>query len=198
LLREAEALLSHQVDTGDIAGVIHTALDLLVVTLRRRKFAATTRPHRVRCKPGSPRHIPASVKRAVWERDGGQCTFVSTAGKRCDSRARLEFDHAQEVARGGQATAANIRLRCRAHNQYAAECTFGTEFMRQKRAAAQRAAAATRQRASEVIPWLRQLGFRETEARRAAAHCESIPDAPLEKRVHTALRFLAPGGVRHG
>jgi len=98
------------------------------------------RPH----APGNARHIPAHVKRAVWERDGGQCTFVGDTGRRCGSRKHLEFDHIEEVARGGVASVAGIRLRCRAHNQYGAECTFGAEFMRNKREQAQRKAAKVR------------------------------------------------------
>ena len=50
------------------------------------------------------RTIPAHVKRAVWERDRGQCTFVGEAGHRCHARKFLEFDHVDPVARGGQAT----------------------------------------------------------------------------------------------
>jgi hypothetical protein len=42
-----------------------------------------------------------------------------------------------------------------------------------------------------VIPWLRRLGFRADEARRAAALCEAIPDAPLEERVRLALSCFA-------
>ena len=45
------------------------------------------------------------------------------------------------VARGGEATVEGIRLRCRAHNQYEAECTFGVGFMEAKREAARLAAA---------------------------------------------------------
>ncbi len=44
----------------------------------------------------------------------------------------------------------------------------------------------------DVIPWLRQLGFRADEARRAAAVCENIPEASLEERVRFALSLLAP------
>src|SRR6266581_5680576 len=44
----------------------------------------------------------------------------------------------------------------------------------------------------DVIPWLRQLGFRADKARRAAAVCESIPEASLEERVHLALSVLQP------
>jgi len=44
----------------------------------------------------------------------------------------------------------------------------------------------------DVTPWLRSLGFRADEARRAAAYCNSIPDASLEDRVRLALSCLAP------
>jgi len=96
---------------------------------------------------------------------------------------------------------------------------FGADFMDEKRQAAQRAAAdrraaalaeaeararaeaeakadataaeaAERAKANEVVPWLRGLGFRAEEARAAAALCESIPDAPLERRVRLALSYF--------
>jgi len=191
-LRYAQALLGHQLPSGDLAAVLDRALDALIVQLEQRKFSATSRPRsRQRRSSASPRHIPAEVKRTVWERDGGQCTFASEAGRRCPARTRLEFDHVDPVARGGRATAEGMRLRCRAHNQYAAECTFGVGFMSQKRATARDASAARARAAAEVIPWLRQLGFRADEARRAAARCETLPEAPLDQRVRVALSFFA-------
>src|SRR4030095_11526365 len=81
----------------------------------------------------NPRFAPAHVKRAVWRRDQGQCTYISETGRRCSARQTLELDHIQEVARGGASTISNLRLRCRAHNQYTAECTFGAQFMKAKR-----------------------------------------------------------------
>jgi 5-methylcytosine-specific restriction endonuclease McrA len=171
------------------------ALQTLVPQLRKQKFAATDRP-RVgqRRATAGKRHIPAHVRRAVWARDGGQCTFVSEAGHRCEARKGLEYDHIEPFARGGEATVAGVRLRCRAHNQYEAERVYGAGFMREKREAAQRAAAdrraAARAEANEVIPWLRGLGFRAEEARAAAALCEDIPDAPLEQRVRVALSYF--------
>jgi hypothetical protein len=223
-LRYAQALLSHQIPSGDVAQVLERALDALIEKLEQRKFAATTRPcSRQQHSNTGGRHIPAAVRRAVWERDGGRCTFVSETGHRCPARTFLEFDHVDEVARGGEATVDGIRLRCRAHNQYAAECTFGAEFMEYKRQAARQAAeerraaqraaaeararaeaeararaAAAEERAQEVVPWLRQLGFRADEARRAAALCESIPDAPLEERVRLALSYFHPRASSHG
>src|SRR6266571_8647509 len=145
-LRYAQQLLGHALPCGDLAEVLDRALDALIERLERRKFAATPRPRRSARPSPDPRHIPAHVKRAVWERDQGRCTFVSESGRRCPARTRLEFDHIEAVARGGRASVAGIRLRCRAHNQYAAECTFGTEFMRHQREAA-RAAAETRRQA---------------------------------------------------
>jgi hypothetical protein len=63
---------------------------------------------------------------------------VSARGKRCDETSRLEYDHEIPVALGGLTTFANLRLRCRAHNQYAAECVYGVGFMAGKRMPARR------------------------------------------------------------
>jgi len=78
--------------------------------------------------------------REVWKRDQGRCAYVSPAGRRCESRWMLEFDHVHEFARGGEATVDNVRLLCRAHNQYLAECTFGAGFMDEKRGSGRGAA----------------------------------------------------------
>jgi 5-methylcytosine-specific restriction endonuclease McrA len=123
--------------------VLKQALQALIPQLEKRRFSATPRP---RPRPGrwsaNPRNIPAHVQRAVWHRDQGQCTYVSEDGHRCEERKFVELDHVQEVARGGEATVENLRLRCRAHNQYEAEHTFGAEFMRHKRIAAAEGRAA--------------------------------------------------------
>ena len=129
---------------GSAVEVLRRGLEVLVSQLEKRKFAATDKPRPDRTRPSkNPRYIPPSVKRAVRKRDGGQCTYLSAKGHRCESR-RVEFDHIQEVARGGQSTVANIRLRCRAHNQYEAERTYGAEFMSAKREGVQRKAAKLR------------------------------------------------------
>ena len=150
LIQEAQDLMSHQVLAAEIATMIKCAFQLLVPYLKKQKFAATDRPGPARGAT-SARHIPATVKRAVWERDGGQCTFVSEAGHRCQARTLLEFDHIEPVARGGEATTENIRLQCRGHNQYAAECAFGAEFMEDKREAARRAPTKTKARERAVV-----------------------------------------------
>jgi hypothetical protein len=146
LLQYAQQLLSHQIAAGDVPAVFARALKALIVQLEKQKYAATEKPRAAKPRPSTnTRHVPAAAKRAVRKRDGGRCTFVSDTGHRCEARSRLEFDHIEPVARGGQATVGNLRLRCRAHNQYAAECAFGAEFMSQKRHEARCVAAARRE-----------------------------------------------------
>jgi 5-methylcytosine-specific restriction endonuclease McrA len=214
LLRYVQELLSHQIPSGNVGEVFVRALRAMVPQLEKAKFAATDRPRQPR-KPGNTnrRYIPAQVRRAVRERDCGRCTFVGDNGHRYEARKRLEFDHVREFARGGRATTDNVRLRCRAHNQYTAEQTYGAELMDAKRADARhaaeekraRAAAAAakeeaarehaKQRAEEVLPWLQALGIRADHARQAAQRCESMPNASLEERVKAALSYFAPRDV---
>lgn len=72
------------------------------------------------------RHIPNDVRREVADRDGERCAFVAPDGRRCESRARLEFDHHPvPFGRGGEHTPENLRLLCRAHNAWTAERDYG-------------------------------------------------------------------------
>ena len=205
-----QELLGHQVASGDVVQVVDRAFDALIERLEKRKFAATKAPRSGGRRPAAGRRtVPAHVRRAVWARDSGQCTFVSEACRRCAARKCLEFDHVDEVARGGEASVGGIRLRCRAHNQYQAECTFGAGFMEQKREESRRAAEARRQaadaeasrraaaaasaaaeQARDIMPWLKRLGFRDSEIRHAVALCSASPEATLEERVRLALSHL--------
>jgi hypothetical protein len=143
-LRYAQDLLGHRVAPDDLATVFEQALDALIPELEQRRFAATTKPRPGRPRSSeNPRNVPARVKRAVWKRDQGRCTFESDDGKRCEAREDLQFDHVREVGRGGELSD-GIRLRCPAHNQHTAELAFGAEFMRHKRIAAAEARAAKR------------------------------------------------------
>ena len=64
------------------------------------------------------------MKRAVWERDKGQCAFVGAVG-RCTERGFLEYHHRVPYADGGTTTPDSLELRCRAHNAYESERWFG-------------------------------------------------------------------------
>jgi 5-methylcytosine-specific restriction endonuclease McrA len=196
-LQYAQDLLSHRLPSGDLAQVFDLALDALLRQLEKRKFAATSRPQRrSRRSSSNPRHIPARVKRAVWERDRGRCTYVSAAGQRCPQRRFLQFDHIDPVARGGQATVAGVRLLCRAHNQYEAERTFGAGFMSEKREQAQRAAAEARTHAAaEARAQAREA---EAQARTRAAAAESGARAVAKEQARDVMACLRELGFRAG
>ena len=200
LFRYLQDLLGHQVPRGDIAKVYALAVRELVDRMERKRFGKCTDPRtgRRRSNPYA-RYIPNEVKRAVWQRDGGQCTYESESGRRCEARGDVEFDHVVECARGGQPTVENLRLRCRGHNQHTAEQTYGAGFMKQKReeaANARAAARAAKERAKaqkaaereasrlqphqlEVIPWLLQLGCRKDQCRIAVERCRDMAAAGI-------------------
>ena len=80
LLRYAQDLLSHQIPPGDIAKVLGHVLRAAIPELEKSKFAATEQPRPNHRHAGTDsRTIPANVRRAVWERDQGQCTFCEAA-----------------------------------------------------------------------------------------------------------------------
>jgi hypothetical protein len=202
-LRYAQELLSHQVPDGEIATVLDRALDLLIARLERTRFGITDRPGRCSATPApGSRYISPEVKRVVVQRDQCRCTYVSPSGRRCEARKRLEFDHKVPVARGGESTVENVRLRCRAHNQYEAERTYGAEFMRRKRDENAERRERTKARAAnakalssaaadleedDAYRCLRALDYNATEARWALARCGEMPGATDEERVKRAL-----------
>jgi 5-methylcytosine-specific restriction endonuclease McrA len=65
------------------------------------------------------RYIPASVRREVWMRDQGKCSYIHPrSGRKCVSPFALELDHLNPYAYGGAHTAENLRLLCRAHHGF--------------------------------------------------------------------------------
>jgi hypothetical protein len=84
-------MLSHAVPNGDDAAVLDRALTALLVELAKKKFA-DTRPRKSRgCADDSD--ISAAVKRVVWVRDRGRCTYVGSSGHRCEERRFVQFHH---------------------------------------------------------------------------------------------------------
>ena len=66
----------------------------------------------------SGRAIPAAVRRQVWQRVGGRCSYVDReTGRRCSSRQLIEIDHILPYAMGGGADLQNLRLLCGAHHR---------------------------------------------------------------------------------
>ena len=67
----------------------------------------------------SDRAISAGVRRQVWQRDGGRCSYADPqTGRRCNSTHLIEIDHIVPHALGGGADPGNLRLLCGAHHRH--------------------------------------------------------------------------------
>jgi 5-methylcytosine-specific restriction endonuclease McrA len=196
-------LLSHANPTRELGVVVERAVDVLLRELEKKRLGRSTRTQSRAPPRGLKRgRIATATRRQVFERDGLQCTYVSPEGRRCDARAFLELDHEMPRACGGADEPTNVRILCRAHNQFAAEQVFGREhvercrhFVRQKCPPAP-TATNTMQR---VHLALRTMGFRDSDARMAVARIESqhedVEGLPVEQALREALlaataRFL--------
>ena len=158
-LERLRALMAAKVPDGDLAAVIEQAVTEKLERLEARRFARTRAPRQVSSHPPGhrgavetdeaetrpsqfSRHIPAAVRRAVWERDGGRCRYVDEHSRRCKERDELEFHHRHPFGLGGEHSVSNIRLMCCAHNAYLAECDYGKEAMAHHRRPRTRASPA--------------------------------------------------------
>ena len=95
-LERLQALMRTTHPDGDLGALIDAAVTEKLERLEAKRLGKTKRPRKGLAETDtSPtsRHIPAAVRRAVWERDGGQCTFRDAEGRRCPARDRLEFHH---------------------------------------------------------------------------------------------------------
>ena len=208
-LERACDLMRHRNPNGELAVVIDAAIDLLVAKLEKERLGKVKAPRKSASASASatkrPRAIPAAVRRAVFERDGEQCTFTDEAGERCPQRGHLELDHVHARALGGTNAASNLRVRCRAHNRLAAEEIFGKAHV------AERIDLRRRKSPSVVVPsrlptepassppptqvtelalrGLRNLGFCATDARRAVDHV-------AQRRVANGDALDLPGVIR--
>ena len=135
--------MRHRVGDGDLVAIFEEALDLLIDKVKKERFGVGRTPRKTPAaarpkqssEPAVPatRHIPDAIKRAVHERDGGRCTYVSPDGRRCTATGCLEFDHLDGFAITGVHSVDRITLRCRAHNQFTAEKMYGRAKMKMAR-----------------------------------------------------------------
>lgn len=95
---------------------------------RREKRARAAEHGNANTASVYPRHIPASVRDRVFQRDGGCCAFVGRDGRRCASTHMLQVDHVIPVARGGPGTPDNLRLLCAYHNRFEAARMLGNAW----------------------------------------------------------------------
>jgi hypothetical protein len=148
LVEEAKALLAHASLRVGLDEIHLRALRVLVAELKKQKYAVTSQP-RTSANPAPKakletleqpqpprqrgRHVPAAVRRAVFERDGGRCAYVSASGERCRETQGLELHHVRAYGLGGEHSEDNLAYRCKAHNALAAEEDFGRDLVRERR-----------------------------------------------------------------
>lgn len=126
---KARELLRLKLASGAMESVFERGLDALLRQIdpacRHERRKATKASNSLLGGPAT-RFIPRAIADAVWTRDGGRCTFVGPDGLRCPATAWIEFDHIIPYALGGRSDdPANLRLCCRAHNQFLARRVFG-------------------------------------------------------------------------
>jgi hypothetical protein len=102
LLEEVRALVSHAQPKGELLPIMKRALRAYRFELHKKRFGVSRKPRDAADAGVSAsnsgkrsRHVSATVARAVYERDGGCCTFCSDDGRRCGGRRFLELDHIQ-------------------------------------------------------------------------------------------------------
>ena len=124
-LRLAKDLLRHAVPSGDEAVILDRALTALLADLAQRKFAASEKPRRPAARariaphPGRGQaHGVAARPRAAVRSWGRTVADVRSADSWSSTTSK-------PYALGGEATVANIQLRCRSHNAYEARLYFG-------------------------------------------------------------------------
>ena len=141
-LDQLKSLLSHKIPNGELRDVLREAVRCAIEKHGKRRGAVEPKTRRApapelassddgRGKASSG--IPAEVRREVWKRDKGRCTWRGRDGRRCESTWRLELDHIHPAGLGGPSTVGNTRLLCAAHNMLHAEQTYGREHMAQFR-----------------------------------------------------------------
>jgi hypothetical protein len=185
-LARARDLMMHANPKGDLAVVLERAVDALLQKLEKQVLAKAERP---RDDEKPTKRVSRAARRATFERDGTQCTYVAADGTRCCATGFLQIDHIDARARGGSNDDDNLRVLCYAHNQLHAEETFGRDHMDFRRRKWNAADADLVRRA------LIHSGFRAREASRAVetvAERHACDTTALSKEaiLREALRVL--------
>jgi hypothetical protein len=135
-LERLAALMRSSVPDGDLAVIIEQAVTEKLDRLETRRFAKTSAPRKGLSDGDtspSTRHVPAAVRRAVYERDEGRCRYVDQRGRRCTARDGLEFHHRRPFGHGGEHSPENISLQGKGHNNSLAEVDYGRQAMARHR-----------------------------------------------------------------
>jgi HNH endonuclease len=114
-LDRLRSLLSHKKPNMSYTELIKHLSEIALKKLEPDRRQATSAP---KSSPET-RLAKGRVKSIVWKRDQGKCTYIDPqTGRRCNSTHLTQLDHIQPWSRGGRTHTGNLRLLCRAHNQY--------------------------------------------------------------------------------
>ena len=117
LFRALQDRLRHKFPQGKLEDLVKEAFSLLL-----EKTNPAKEPQRkISPKPSVQisRYVSAATKRLIWQRDGGSCRQKTPSGRICESRTFLEIDHIVPFSLGGSSLdPTNLRLLCKAHNQF--------------------------------------------------------------------------------
>jgi hypothetical protein len=208
-LEKARELLSHALPSGDLGELVERAVDALIERETRKRFGPRAaseagKGRKARELKLGARHVPVETKRAVWERDNAQCTFVDGEGRRCPERRFLTLEHRTPFALGGPPTLENLCLLCNAHNLENARQVFGEPHIEAKIRAKMRAAGAGARQMrpaepqpletpAKVLSSLTSLGFARKEASAAVGQAlASEPGLDAEHLLRRCLLLLIP------
>ncbi|MBS2014470.1 MAG: hypothetical protein JST00_16410 [Deltaproteobacteria bacterium] len=127
-IERAQDLMRHRNPKGDLEALFEEAVSLLLQKLEKERLGKTLRPLK-KSRPAKSGHVSRATRRAVFERDGERCTYVSRDGERCPATAMLEIHHKVAKALNGNEDIDNLCVRCRLHNLMEAELDFGKEYV---------------------------------------------------------------------
>ena len=128
-LERVRSALSHTHPGASVEELLLACMRTTALRHERTRCAKVERPRAPKPSKKNGRYVPAAVRREVWDRDQGRCTFVGVDGKRCNATFQLEEHHIIPFATGGETSAGNLTLHCRPHNDLEARRAFGDAFM---------------------------------------------------------------------
>lgn len=106
LLQKARDLLATPLTHDELLQLL---INAFIEKMKNEKFKTSTNAT-LHSPDYVTRVIPAAVKKAAYERDGGNCT-------KCGSTHNLQYDHIVPFSLGGKSSLENIRLLCFNCNQ---------------------------------------------------------------------------------
>jgi len=180
-LEAVRRLLGHAVPSGKREDVLLHVLRAQRKLLELRRHGSPKRVTTSTVPTANPDHIPAAVRREVYERDGATCAYVGEENRRCGSTLRLEYQHIVPRACGGPSTPQNVTLFCRAHNLLQAKKDFGDEHIKRKQLEQSAANALVR------------LGYKRGEAEQVVrVAIQQLPrETDLKALLQKSLQILA-------